>query len=66
MLDAANISLAESSVGFEVKMLPELESIVFHGTHSTLDAIEDMLLANITGAYLRFGDGEVSSLFRCV
>jgi hypothetical protein len=60
LFDAANISLDESHVSFEVTLQPDLESIVFYGTHSTLEAIENMLLTNITGAFLRFGDGEVS------
>ena len=49
-----------STVTFEVVMPPHLEAIVFHGTISTLDAVETMMSSNISGVYLRFGDGEVS------
>ena len=57
--DESNSTLAVALLAFEVLMPPQLEFIVFHGTFATLDAIEEMLLANASGAYLRFGDGEV-------
>ncbi len=57
--DELQSRLDDFNVSFEVLMPPHLEAISFHGTMSTLDAVETMIKSNTSGVYLRFGDGEV-------
>jgi len=58
--------LLSNSSTFSVRLPRYAENVVCVGTHSTLESVREAIVQEQSGAYLRFGDGDITAAYHGV